>query len=94
VIIVWAPRAIEHLAHLRSYIARDNPKAANRIASAVLDAVDRLAELPNLGRPGRVAGTRELVVPGTPYVIPYRLRGDRLEVIAVFHGRQKWPKRL
>jgi toxin ParE1/3/4 len=94
VIIVWAPRAIEHLAHLRSYIARDNPNAANRIASAVLDAVDRLAELPNLGRPGRVAGTRELVVPGTPYVIPYRLRGDRLEVIAVFHGRQKWPKRL
>ena len=42
----------------------------------------------------RVAGTRELVVPDTPYVIPYRLRGDRLEVIAVFHGPQKWPKRM
>ena len=74
------------------YIARDNPNAANRIAGALLEAVERLAELPNLGRPGRVAGTRELVVPGTPYVIPYRLRGDRLEVIAVFHARQKWPK--
>jgi toxin ParE1/3/4 len=98
VIIVWSPRAIEHLAHLRSYIARDNPKAANRIAGALLDAVERLAELPNLGRPGRVAGMRELVVPGTPYVIPYRLRGDGrgdgLEVIAVFHARQKWPKHL
>ena len=92
--IVWSPRAIEHLAHLRAYIARDNPKAANRIASALLEAVERLAELPSLGRPGRVAGTRELVVPGTPYVIPYTLCGDRLEVIAVFHGRQKWPKRL
>jgi toxin ParE1/3/4 len=92
--IVWSPRAIEHLAHLRAYIARDDPKAANRIAGALLDAVERLAELPNLGRPGRVAGTRELVVPGTRYVIPYRVRGDRLEVIAVFHGRQKWPKRL
>ncbi len=90
--IVWSPRAIEHLAHLRAYIARDNPKAANRIASVLLEAAERLAELPNLGRPGRVAGTRELVVPGTPYLIPYRLRGDRLEVIAVFHGRQKWPK--
>jgi toxin ParE1/3/4 len=94
VIIVWSPRAIEHLAQLRSHIARENPEAANRIAGALLDAVERLAELPNLGRPGRVAGTRELVVPGTPYVIPYRLRGDRLEVIAVFHGRQKWPTHL
>jgi toxin ParE1/3/4 len=94
VIIVWSPRAIEHLAHLRSYIARDNPTAANRVAGVLLEAVERLAELPSLGRPGRVTGTRELVVQGTPYVIPYRLRGDRLEVIAVFHGRQQWPKRL
>jgi toxin ParE1/3/4 len=91
--IVWSPRAIEHLAHLRAYIAQDNPKAANQVAAALLAAVERLAELPNLGRPGRVTGTRELVVPGTPYVIPYRLRGDRLEIIAVLHGRQKWPTR-
>ena len=92
--IVWSPRAIGHLAHLRAYIARDDPKAANQIAATLLDAVERLAELPGLGRPGRVPGTRELVVPGTRYVIPYRLRGDSLEVIAVFHGRQEWPKRL
>ena len=85
--IVWSPRAIGHLAHLRAYIARDNPEAANQIAATLLAAVERLAELPGLGRPGRVPGTRELVVPGTRYVISYRLRGDRLEVIAVFHGR-------
>jgi toxin ParE1/3/4 len=92
VTIVWSPRAIQHLAHLREYIARDNPKAANRIAGALVEAVERLAELPDIGRPGRVAGTRELVVPGTAYVIPYRVRTDRLEVIAAFHARQKWPK--
>lgn len=92
--IVWSPRAIEHLAHVREYIARDNPSAGNRIASALLEAVERLAKLPNLGRPGRVAGTRELVVSGTPYIIPYRLRGDRLEIVSVFHARQKWPKQL
>ncbi len=92
--IVWSPRAIEHLAHLRGYIARDNPNAANRIASALREAVERLAKLPNLGRPGRVASTRELVVSGTPYIIPYRLRGDRLEIVAVFHARQKWPKQF
>jgi addiction module RelE/StbE family toxin len=90
--IVWSPRAIEHLAQLRADIARDNPKAANQIAAQLLQAVERLTEWPSLGRPGRGAGTRELVVPGMPYVIPYRLRGDRLEVISVFHGRQKWPK--
>ena len=92
--VVWSPRAISHLADLRDHIARDNPDAAGRVAMALLAAVERLAEFPNLGRPGRVSGTRELVVPGTPYVIPYRLRGDRLEVIAVFRERQRWPKRL
>ncbi len=92
--IVWSPRAVGHLAELRAHIARDHPDAAERIATTVLTAVERLAAMPNLGRAGRVTGTRELVVPGTPYVIPYRLRGARLEVVAVFHGRQKWPKRL
>jgi addiction module RelE/StbE family toxin len=94
VTIVWSRRAIEHLAHLREYIARDNPNAANRIANDLLEAVERLAKLPNLGPPGRVVGTRELVVSATRYIITYRLRGDRLEIVAVFHARQKWPKQL
>lgn len=92
--IDWSPRAVAHLVALRGYIARDNPNAASQTAATLLDAVERLAELPHLGRPGRVHGTRELVVSGTPYVIPYRVRGERLEVVAVFHGRQKWPKHL
>lgn len=87
-------RVFEHLAHLREYIERDNPNAANRIASALLEAVERFAQLPNLGRPGRRAGTRELVLPGTPYIITYRPRGDRLEVVGVFYGRQECPKHL
>ena len=92
--VVWSPRAIGHLADLRAYIVRENPGAAARTAAMLLAAVDRLAELPNLGRPGRVSGTRELVVPGTRYVILYRVRAERLEIIAVFHVRQRWPKRL
>ena len=60
-VLIVAPRAIEHLTQLRSYVAGDNPQGANRIAGTLLDAVERLAELPNLGRPGRVAGNRELV---------------------------------
>ena len=92
--IAWSRCAIAHMVELRAYIARDNPEAAGEVAATLLAAVERLAELPHLGRSGRVAGTRELVVPGTPYVIAYRPRGQRLEIIAVFHGRQKWPKRL
>ena len=92
--VVWSPRAIGHLVGLRAYIARENPVAAGRTAATLLAAVDRLAQLPNLGRTGRVSGTRELVVPGTPYVVAYRLRGELLEIIAVFHGRQTWPQRL
>lgn len=92
--VVWSPRAIGHLADLRAYIARDNPDAAARTALTLLTAVERLAKLASLGRPGRVSGARELVVPGTPYVIPYRVQGERLEIIAVFHERQRWPRRL
>ena len=92
--VVWSPRAIGHLTALRAYVARENPRAAARTATTLLAAVDRLAKLPNLGRPGRVSGTRELVVPGTRYVIPYRVRGERVEIIAVFDGRQRWPTRI
>ena len=94
VTVVWSPRAVAHLGELRAYIASDNPSAAADVADTLLAAVDRLAELPRLGRPGRLTGTRELVVPGTPYLMPYRVRGQRLEIVAVFHGRQKWPNRL
>ena len=92
--IVWSPRAVRHLARLRSVIARDRPVAAEDVAATILDSVDLLALHPGLGRAGRVPGTRELVVQGTPYVVPYRVRDDRLEIIAIFHGRQRWPERL
>ena len=62
--------------------------------SAIVESVETLTNQPHSGWPGRIDGTRELVVPGTPYVIPYRVRAGRLELIAVFHGKRKWPKRL
>jgi toxin ParE1/3/4 len=70
------------------------PKRLAGVVSKIVESVDRLVHQPHSGRPGRLAGTRELIVPGTPYVIPYRVRTGRLDLIAVFHGKQKWPKRL
>lgn len=92
--IVWSRRAIRHLTHVRRYIAERNPSAAGRVARSILEAVERLVDQPHLGRPGRVPGTRELVVPDTPYLIPYRVRQQSVEIIAVFHERQRWPKTL
>lgn len=65
--------------------------AAQEVAVRILESVERLADYPHLGRPGRIVGTRELVISNTPYIVPYRVRGEALELIAVFHGRQKWP---
>ena len=78
--IVWSRRAISHLVHIRDYIAKDNPGAAARAAERILQS--RVWK----GRPGRIAGTRELVVSATPYVIPYRVRTGRLELLAVFRS--------
>jgi addiction module RelE/StbE family toxin len=92
--IVWSRRASRHVKALRDYIAKDSPQSAAIVAARILKSVDLLTSHPEMGRPGRVLGTRELVVPGTPYIIPYRVRGESLELIAIFHGRLRWPKKF
>ena len=92
--VVWSRRAVQHLVALREYIAKDSEQTAALVATRILDAIELLQTQPEIGRPGRVVGTRELVIPDTPYIIPYRIRNERLELIAVFHGRQKWPKKF
>ena len=88
--IVWSRRAIRHLTNVRDYIAQNSPDGAAEVAARILQSVELLTTHPNLGTQGRIAGTRELVVPGTPYIIPYRVHRNRVELIAVFHGRQRW----
>ena len=92
--VVWSPVAIRHLVRLREYIQKDSEQNAALVASRILKAIDLLQTRPDIGRPGRLLGTRELVVVNTPYIIPYRVRRERLELMAVFHGRQKWPAKL
>jgi toxin ParE1/3/4 len=72
-------------------IARDNPVAAEQIVVRLVASVDALRDHPNLGRPGRLTGTRELVVSRTPDV-PYRVLGDDVQILAVFHGARRWPE--
>ena len=90
--VVWSPTAVADLVRLRAYIAEHDPSAASRIAVTLLQAVEKLRGFPAMGRPGRLPETRELVVPGTPFVIPYRVGEGGLEIIAVMHGARKWPE--
>ncbi|HEY4899813.1 MAG TPA: type II toxin-antitoxin system RelE/ParE family toxin [Terriglobales bacterium] len=88
----WLRIARANLNAEAEYIAQDNPGAAARMVLRLVQAVERLKTHPGMGRPGRVSGTRELVVPGTPYLIPYRVRGDSIEVIRVLHSAHRWPE--
>ena len=88
----WLLVASTDLEHLYDYISEDNPEAAAKEVQKVLDAVERLAEMPGLGRPGRVPDTRELVV--SSYIVAYRVRSDRVEILRVLHQAQCWPDTL
>jgi toxin ParE1/3/4 len=89
--IRWTRPALADLEAIGDFIARGNPIAARRLVARIAASVRPLSDHPHLGRPGRVTGTRELVVPDTPYIVPYRVRGEEVEVLAVFHGARRWP---
>ena len=92
--VKWLRTALANLDAEAIFIARDNPAAAARVVTAINRAVQNLHRFPSMGRPGRVVGTRELVVPGTTYIIPYRVRDETVEVLRVFHAARRWPKKF
>ena len=90
--IVWSPTAISDLESIRGYIAKDSPASAGRLANRIKESVNQLGRFPLSGRAGRLPETRELVVPGTSYIVAYAIRGDEVWIAAVLHGRQRWPE--
>ncbi len=89
----WATPALEQFEHVQDYYHALSPAAAALMAHRIVDAAQRLCMRPALGRPGRVSGTREWVVYGTPYLLVYRERGAALEVLHVWHEAQDWMAR-
>lgn len=92
--VKWLRTARANLDAEATFIARDNPAAAARVVATIIRAAENLSRFPAMGRPGRVIGTRELVVPNTPYILPYRVRGDTVQVLRVYDGARKWPDKL
>jgi toxin ParE1/3/4 len=90
----WTREALGSLDSIAEHIAKDRPMAAERIVERIYDSLAHLARFPKMGRPGRVPVTRELVVSGTPFIIPYRIRRDDIEVITVLHAARQWPDRF
>lgn len=88
----WTRGALRDLESVFEYIARDRPGAARRVAAKIQASVSQLAEHPMLGRTGRIPGTRELLVSGLPYIVPYRIRDEIVEILSVFHAARKWPE--
>jgi toxin ParE1/3/4 len=91
--IRWLDDALADLTRIYRYISAHDPNAAARVVPRVQAAVRLLEVTPYRGRPGRWPGTGELVVPGTRYLVPYRVAGDLIEILRVFHSARRWPDR-
>lgn len=91
-IITWTPLAQADLIAIVEYLLEANPIAAIETEQRITEAIEQLADFPGLGRPGRVASTRELVITDTPYIAAYRVQREQVEVLRVLHGTRKWPE--
>jgi toxin ParE1/3/4 len=86
----WSPTALRDLESLHTYIANDNPGAAAVAVETVVAGIEALVRHPEMGRKGRITGSRELVM--APYVIAYRVRKTTIDVLAIIHGARRWPE--
>jgi len=92
--IVWSPFALSDRDGIFTHIEADNPAAAIAVDERIVAAISRLRDFPQSGRQGRLAGTRELVIVGTPYVAAYQLTDSTIRILRVLHGAQRWPDDL
>lgn len=92
--VVFSPQAREDLREIFIYIAEDSPPAARLILTRIKERVKELKDNPHIGRPGRVPGTRELVITKTSYLAPYQVVDDAIQILRVYHGSRQWPERF
>ncbi len=92
--VKWLARALTNLTDEADYISKESPANAKAFFMHVLASVEQLKDHPNLGRAGRVAGTRELIITHYPYIVPYRTKSGSVEILRVFHTARAWPNQL
>ena len=92
--ILWTEPARQDLREIFSYIAEENPRAARVLLEEIKERVKVLIHNHGIGRMGRVESTRELVLSGTQYILPYRVKEQQIQILAVFHSARRWPDNL
>jgi len=92
--LIWSPEARTDLREMELYLAEKNPYAAKVLYERIETVAAELIDAPYIVRPGRVPGTQELVIVNTPYILPYQIRGDRIEILRVYHGARRWPEQF
>lgn len=90
--VLWTEPAARALENIQDYIARDNHRAAFEAAQRIRHTVNQLEEHPKLGKQGRVRGTSELVIPGLPYIVVYRVKNNEVQILSLYHAARKWPE--
>jgi addiction module RelE/StbE family toxin len=86
----WTAPAAQDLQEITHYIRKDNPSAARAVAKALFDAANGLDVFPLRGREGRIAGTRELVIPALPYIVVYQVEATTIHILHIYHGARNW----
>jgi toxin ParE1/3/4 len=90
--IEWSSSAVADLQAITEW-DRAGPgyRGGDRIARGIYEAIQSLRTMPYRGRYGRIENTRELVIPRLPYLVVYQISEERLVVLNVLHGAQRWP---
>ena len=87
----WTTPAARDFYRIISRIREDNLTAAAEVAETIQRGCVGLTNFPRRGRVGRIAGTRELIFPGLPYIVVYQVKDRNLEILRLYHGAQDWP---
>lgn len=90
----YTPRARLDLAEIHDYIAQENPQAARRVIHIIRKAAEALLQNPQVGRAGRIVGTRELIVGRFPFMLAYRVDAVEVQILSVIHTARMWPESL
>lgn len=88
----WTKPAAQTLEGIPDYIAKDNPRAAHMVARRIRSAVNKLERHQKMGQAGRIRGVYELVISGIPYIIPYCIKDDEIQILSVYHTSRRWPE--